>query len=374
MSQIEQRPIRIAHIMGKMMSGGVEAMVLNYYRHIDRTQVQFDFIIDADSTIVPEEEICSLGGRVFRIAPYQKPFAYHRELVALFRREKWRIVHSHINTLSVFPLFAAKRAGVPIRIAHSHSTAGKGETARNIMKYALRPFAKLFPTHYCACSAYAGRWLFGDKLVDSGKVMLVRNAIDTSKFTFNARVREEMRKELGVEGKFVVGHVGRFMMQKNHNFLIDIFEQIHARNPNSVLLLIGEGELEESIRQQVQRLGLNKYVDFLGVRNDVHSILQAMDVFVLPSLYEGLPVVGVEAQASGLRMVASDTVTEEAKITDSFAFFSLQKSTAEWAEIAVQSSAISREDASRQVHERGYDIQEAAERLCGYYGFLYQAD
>jgi len=350
--------------MGKMMSGGVESVVMNYYRHIDRTKVQFDYIIDEDSTIVPYEEIESLGGRIYKIPPYQKPVAYHKALVKLLRKNNYRVVHSHITTLSIFSLFAAKRAGVPVRIAHSHSTAGKGETARNILKYMLRPFSRVFPTHYCACSEYAGRWLFGDKLYNCGNVVLVRNAIDLSKFKFDPQARENVRAELKVKDKLVVGHVGRFMKQKNHSFLIDIFQQLQTLESNSVLLLVGEGELEQEIREKIAGLGLSECVHFLGVRNDVHNLLQAMDVFLLPSLYEGLPVVSVEAQASGLKMIASDTVTKEAKITPDFVFMSLAQPPVAWAQRALDSVSEKRESGIEQIADAGFEIKTAAETYC----------
>lgn len=171
--------------MGKMLGGGVESVVMNYYRHIDRSKVQFDFLVDADSTRVPEEEIKALGGRVFRIPPYQHPLRYRKELVRLFHEEHWPIVHSHINTLSVFPLSAAKKAGVPVRIAHSHSTMGKGELAKNLMKLALRPLSNLYPTERFACSEYAGKWLFGR----NADFTVIPNAIELEKFRFDPIIR-----------------------------------------------------------------------------------------------------------------------------------------------------------------------------------------
>ncbi|MDR2569108.1 MAG: glycosyltransferase family 1 protein [Oscillospiraceae bacterium] len=360
-------PIRVAHIMGKMMSGGVESVVMNYYRHIDRNAVQFDFIIDEDSSIVPYEEIENLGGKVYKIPPYQKPIAYHRALVKLFRVQNFRIVHSHINTMSVFPLFAAKRAKVPVRIAHSHSTAGRGELTRNILKYSLRPFSKVFPTHFCACSEHAGRWLFGDKLYDSGKVMLVRNAIDVSKFTFDPQIREAVRDELNVQDALVIIHVGRFMKQKNHVFLIDIFEEIHKRKPDSVLLLVGEGELEQKIRNKVKRLGLEENVRFLGVRDDVHRLLQAADVFLLPSLYEGLGMVAIEAQAVGLFVIASDLVPEETKITNNFLYTPLSHSIDKWVKNILSLSSNDRKVIIEQIINTGYEIIGATKQLSQVY-------
>lgn len=189
-------PIRVAQIVGKMNGGGVEAVVLNYYRNIDRSKVQFDFLVDCDSTLVPREEIESLGGRVFDIPPYQRIFEYQRELQRLFKQEGWKIVHSHINALSVFPLRAAKKAGVPVRIAHSHSTSGKGEYAKNALKAVLKTQSNRYPTHRFACSKFAGEWLFG-KGVD---FEVIYNAIDLDRFRFSAEARAQARADLGLVG------------------------------------------------------------------------------------------------------------------------------------------------------------------------------
>jgi len=356
-------PIRVAHIMGKMLGGGVEAMVMNYYRHINREKVQFDFIVDEDSTIVPQEEIENLGGAVYTIPPYQKSRAYHKALVKLFSEKNYSIVHSHINTLSVFPLYAAKRAGVPVRIAHSHSTAGKGELKRNILKYTLRPFSKRYPTHFFACSKYAGRWLFGKK----ANFAVVKNAIDISNFQFCKQVRQTMRNELGIENKFVVGHAGRFTKQKNHSFLLDIFHEVFKQNPNAILLLIGEGELEQDVRKKIAYLNLSDNVQLLGVRGDVAKLMQAMDVFLLPSLYEGLPVVGVEAQMAGISVVASDVITQEVKLSENFIFLPLEMPASNWAENILSLDLTAREDASKKALASGYDIRTAAEELCRLY-------
>lgn len=188
--------IRVAQVVGKMVGGGVEAVVMNYYRHIDRSKVQFDFLVDADSTLVPREEIESLGGRIFEIPPYQHVFEYQRELQRLFKQEGWKIVHSHINALSVFPLRAAKKAGVPVRIAHSHSTSGKGEYAKNALKSVLKTQSNRYPTHRFACSKFAGEWLFGK----AAHFEVVYNAIDLDRFRFNVEARAEARADLGLVG------------------------------------------------------------------------------------------------------------------------------------------------------------------------------
>lgn len=292
----KEEPIRIAQIIGKWLGGGVESVVMNYYRHLDHDKIQFDFICDDDSTNIPYDEIEKLGGKVILIPPYQKVFKYQKELRRVLRDGKYKIVHSHINTLSVFPLYAAKKVGVPVRIAHSHSTTNKKEWKKNLLKQVLRPFSKKYATNYMCCSELAGRWLFGDKTYDEGKVYLLNNAIDLDKFKYDKKIRDKKRKELGIkEDTIVIGHIGRFVAQKNHTFLIDIFNQFHKKEKNSILLLAGQGPLQEEIKNKVRELGLDDSVRFLGQRNDANELYQAFDVFLLPSLYEGLPVVGVEA-------------------------------------------------------------------------------
>lgn len=288
----KEEPIRIAQIIGKWLGGGVESVVMNYYRHLDHSKVQFDFICDDDSTNIPYDEIEKLGGKVILIPPYQKVFKYQKELRRVLRDGKYKIVHSHINTLSVFPLYAAKKVGVPVRIAHSHSTTNKKEWKKNLLKQVLRPFSKKYATNYMCCSELAGRWLFGDKAYDEGKVYLLNNAIDLDKFKYDKKIRDKKRKELGIkEDTIVIGHIGRFVAQKNHTFLIDIFNQFHKKEKNSILLLAGQGPLQEEIKNKVRELGLDDSVRFLGQRNDANELYQAFDVFLLPSLYEGLPVV-----------------------------------------------------------------------------------
>lgn len=202
----KEEPIRIAQIVGKWLGGGVEAVVMNYYRHLDHDKIQFDFICDDDSTNIPYDEIEKLGGKVILIPPYQKVFKYQKELRRVLRDGKYKIVHSHINTLSVFPLYAAKKVGVPVRIAHSHSTTNKKEWKKNLLKQVLRPFSKKYATNYMCCSELAGRWLFGDKTYDEGKVYLLNNAIDLDKFKYDKKIKDKKRKELGIkEDTIVIG-------------------------------------------------------------------------------------------------------------------------------------------------------------------------
>ena len=366
-------PIRIAQVMGKMLYGGTESVVMNYYRHIDRSKVQFDFIADSDSKMpIPrKDEIESMGGRVFIVPPYQKINEYIPALVKLFKEQDYKIIHVHLNTINVFPLYAAKKAGVPVRISHSHSTAGKGETKKNILKYMLRPFAKLYPNHYAACSYYAGEWLFGKRSMERGEVTVFNNAIELDKYKYNEAVRSVVRKELGLEDKFVVGHIGRFIYQKNQGFLIDIFEEVYRRNPNTVLLLIGEGGDMEAIKSKVHMLNLDNNVMFLGNRTDVNRLYQAMDVFVLPSRYEGLPVVGVEAQAAGLPCVLSDKVTAETKITECAEFMNIDQGAQAWADKILRLVGQKRVYTSEVMADGGFDIEKQSARLLGLYEELY---
>ena len=230
---------------------------MNYYRHIDRSKVQFDFLVDEDSTRVPEEEITALGGRVFRIPPYQHPIRYRRELIRLMREQQWPIVHSNINTLSVFPLSAAEKVGVPVRIAHSHSTMGKGEFAKNVMKLALRPFANVYPTVRFACSHYAGEWLFGK----NADFTVIPNGIELDKFRFDSVIRQEARKELGIaEDTFLIGHVGRFMPQKNQAFLVDVLADVLPGKPNAMIAFVGDGPDMPAVQQHAEELGIVDHI------------------------------------------------------------------------------------------------------------------
>lgn len=362
-----KRPIRVAQIIGKLSAGGVEAVLFNYYRFIDKSKIQFDFFYDADSTVAPPQSLLDMGARFYCIPPYQHLPDYLKALYAHFRDNRYLIVHSNMNTLAVFSLFAAWRAGVPVRIVHNHSTAGKGETKKNILKYILRPFAGLFATDRCACSRYAGAWMFGKKAVVSGKVMILNNAIDCAKFRYDAVIRQKMRQQLGVQGRFVVGHVGRFCYQKNHAFLIDLFAQVHRQEPAAVLLLVGSGELMDEVRAKVHAKNLDDAVLFLGVRQDVSQLYQAMDCFVLPSRYEGLGMVGIEAQAAGLPCVFSDEVPREAALTGNVRYLSLSAPVTAWAAAVLEARNFARKDMLEAVRAAGFDIKQEAEKLEHFY-------
>lgn len=314
-AQKKSEPIVVAQIMGKWLGGGVESVIMNYYRHIDRSKIQFDFICDEDSTNIPYDEIENLGGHVILCPPYQKLPKYLKFLKQLFKEKKYRIVHSNINTLSVFPLYAAKKAGAPVRIAHSHSTSNPREWKKNLMKNALRPFSKVWATDYFACTEHAGAYQFGKKAVRQGKVKIINNAIDIEKFKFDPEARKKLRKEFGFKNDdYVIGNFGRLIPQKNQLFLIDVFAEFKKKNPNAKLLIIGEGELRDKLEEKIASYGLSKDVRIEGFRKDLNKCYSALDLFAFPSIYEGLGMVAVEAQVNGLTVLSSIFVPEDANI------------------------------------------------------------
>ncbi|MGM9970049.1 MAG: glycosyltransferase family 1 protein, partial [Anaeroplasma sp.] len=321
-----------AQVIGMAINGGTEALWMNYYRKIDKTKVQFDFLVESESKIINKEEIESMGGHVVIIPPYSNPFKYMKALKKIFNENQYDIVHSNMSTLSVFTLRAAKKAGIKVRIAHSHSTSNKKEWKKNLVKNLLRPFSKVYSTHYFTCSELAGRYLFGNKTYDKGLVKIINNAIDLKKFSFNEENRNEIRTKLGVtDDIFVIGHIGRFQRQKNHRYLIDIYNCYVKNNPNSRLLLVGNGPLLDEITSYVKELKIDDKVIFYGITTEIFKVYSAMDAFVLPSLYEGLPVVGIEAQANGLPCYFSDTITIEVKINDNVLFESIKNDPSMWA-------------------------------------------
>lgn len=346
-----------------MDRGGLETLLMNCYRHVDRNAVQFDFLVHRYPRAAYDDEIEELGGVIHRI-PRLNPInpQYKKALVDFFTgHPEYKIVHCHLDCMSGIPLAVAKKCGVPVRIAHSHNS----NQDRN-WKYLLkRYFMTKIPgtaTHFFACSKEAGEFMFPEQ-----EVTLIKNGIDTKRFSFDSSVRRIVRDELGLGNELVLGHVGRFMPQKNHTFLIDIFAELHGQIPSAVLLLVGQGPLESQIREKVQQLGLTECVRFLGLREDVNRILQAVDVFVMPSLYEGLSLSTVEAQTSGAYCIFSDTIPAESRMADNVEFVSLNAPASLWAEHIMAGSAVERTSKQEDVAAKGYDIQATSEFLHNFY-------
>lgn len=362
-------PIRVMQIVGRMMGGGVEATVLNHYRHVDRRRVQFDFVVGENSEVVPTAEIEALGGRMFMVSRYQDLAGFVRDVRQVIRATGDPIIHSHLNALSVIPLSVARAERVPVRIAHSHSTAAPGEMMKNAAKAALKPFASVAPTDYAACSVHAAKWLFGEAAVASGRVHLLRNAIDLPHFTYDRGRRLRVRDHLGIsESAHVVGQVGRLSSQKNQLFLLPVIDELVRQHQNTLVLMAGEGDLRPRIEREIAQRGLGGQIRLLGVRDDIADLYQAMDVLAMPSTYEGLGMVAVEAQAAGLRVVASDAVPSEARLSDLVDFLPLTASTGTWASaLAPRALGLPRRSRMDEVAAAGYDIEASSLKLTEWY-------
>lgn len=348
-------------------------MLMNYYRSIDRTRVQFDFLVHRNDRGEYEDEIEALGGRVYRMPPITpgSMIRYNRRMKQFLSEHKeYKIIHSHIDTLSSLPLKAAMESGVPVRIAHCHSqTVNKDFKApvRMLLKRSVTQYAN----YYFACSRKAGLWFFGQKYKD--QIHVLKNAIHASDYIYNSETADKVRGELNLKGKLVIGHVGNFTKPKNHSFLIDIFGEICEVEKNACLLLVGDGELRGKAENKAARMGLKDKVIFLGFRSDIPRLLQAMDLFVFPSLYEGLPVALIEAQASGLPCIVSDRVTDEARVTDPVEFLALEDGPKPWAEKAMAySRGFERDNTCQRIIEANFDTGSSAKQLQDFYIGLVQ--
>lgn len=358
---------RIAVIMGKMHSGGKKNLVMEYYRHIDRSKIQFDFICDEDSNAIPTDEIEKLGGRVYIVPRYQNILANIKAIEKICKENKYKIAHGYNGTMNIFGLYAAWRAGVPVRVNESISTAHKSDK-KTIIKNILKPFSRCFATHFMANGEICGKWQFG-KLYDDGKVAIFKTVINADENKFQPKLRDKCREEFGLTDNFVIGHIGRLTAQKNTLFIIDIFNEIRKIEDKAKLLLIGDGDLREEMLKKITDLGIQESVLYLGRREDIKQFYNAMDGFLLPSLYEGLPVVGVEAECCGLPMFFSTEIPEESSACDDLGVFvGLDKSAAEWAQIVVEKiRQIERKDHSIEVKNAGFDSVTEAGKLMGYY-------
>lgn len=356
--------IRVLQCVNDMHRAGLETMLMNYYRNIDRTKIQFDFLTHRPGKSDYDDEILSLGGKVYyapRLYPQNYP-AYFKYMKKFFAEHpEYQIVHSHIDSMSYLPLLAAKKAGVLVRIAHSHNTSIDKDFKYILKQYFRKKITKA-ANYYCACGQEAGEFLFPGK-----EFTFIPNAIEVDKFLYNKEVRDKKRKDLGLANEFVVGHVGRLSYQKNHELLIRIFDELHKKDANTVLLLIGVGEKEDEIRKQVHELNLDECVRFLGNRDDVNELYQAMDVFVMPSLFEGIPVVGVEAQFAGLPCVFSNKVPVEVKFSSKTQFVGLDSKLEDWIKAIEKYKGTEKNIAAEDLENSQYDIKKAYAILQNYY-------
>lgn len=332
-----KRPLRVLHFQGRMGKGGAETFMMNAYRNIDRSKIQFDFLIYDDfKDVTPyHQEIKALGGNIYIVPnPNKHIVSYIRTVKKLLKDKNIDIVHSEIFFGGGINLWIAKKVGIKKRIVHSHATSdGKGNRfPLPIVRKLFHHLIKNNATDYLACSNEAGIGLFGT----NQPFIFVPNGIDLGKYRTVPESKEQLKKALAIpEDAFVVGNIGRFEEQKNHVFLLDIFEEVVKKTPNSHLVLIGTGSLLEAIKNKVENKSYSEKVSFLGERNDIPELLKTMDVFLLPSLYEGLPIVAVEAQAANLKLVLSEEVSKETQLSENVQFVSLNKGSEEWAKIVL---------------------------------------
>lgn len=323
-------PVRILQVVPNMHQGGIENLIMNIYRNIDRNKVQFDFLVHYTKRCDFDDEIEKLGGKIYRfsIREDKNIFKYIKELKRFFKEhQEYKIVHGHMASLAYIYLKIAKKCGVKTRIVHSHGT-GHLKSIKGYVKYFMFRFADKNANVRLACSTEAGRYLFGKKDFE-----LIPNAIDVNRFKYNKKIRDEQRAKYNIsDEEFVIGNIGRFNLQKNHEYIIKIFDDICKKDNKCKLLLVGTGELEEKIKRLVNELNLNSKVIFTGAIRNVEEVYQAMDIFVMPSLFEGLPVTGVEAQASGLTCLFSDTITREVILTKNCKYIDINEDVEQWSD------------------------------------------
>ena len=365
------KPIRVLHVIGIMNRGGAETMIMNLYRHIDRSKVQFDFVENSSEPAIFDEEIISLGGRIYRCPHYngKNHFTYVKWWNEFFQAhsKEYPIVHGQLGSTAAIYLAIAKKYGV-YTIAHSHNTNANRSLQQ--VAYAVYSFPTRFVAdHFFACSAEAARDRFGRKISENHQLcQVLKNAIDLQQFFISASNREYIRKKYAIDkDAFVIGHIGRFAEQKNHRFLIEVFEQIVRDFPNAVLLLVGDGELRSKIENMVFEHNLTQNVIFAGVQTNVQEFYQAMDVFAFPSLYEGLGIVLIEAQASGLPCCVSDSVSQEAILTKLIQQRPLRDGALARAKWILSRKNEPHLDTTAEIQQAGYDIRTTTLWLQHFY-------
>ena len=368
---MDSAKVRVLYFVDRMLKGGIQSLIIDWLSRFDK-RIQIDFLLlDDGNEYELENEIKSLGCKIYKLKGMwiRTPIdfiKYSKVLEEFFKEHHdYKVVHLHSSSKNFLVLKYAKKYGIPIRISHSH----------NIDFQTKNPFKKLvgnlfkiplirYSTDFFACSKKAGEWLFGKKIVNTGKFKVINNAIDYDKFKFDKIARDNIRKKLKVsEDEILIGHIGRFTTQKNHKFLIDIFKELIKINSKYKLLLIGTGIKENKIKIKVNKLNLDNKVIFMGFQNNVNEYIQAMDLFIMPSLYEGLGIVLIEAQASGLPCYASENVIPiEAKLSSNFKFISLKKSSQKWAKI-INNESIGRVDNIKQFKNSKYIIDDIVAEL-----------
>lgn len=361
--------LHVLHVFGKLNRGGAESRVMDLYRNMDRTKVQFDFMQHTTRVCDFQPEIEQLGGKVYHVPPFRfwNYFSYCKAWKQFIgEHPEIRIVHGHMTSTASIYLPIAHKKGV-FTIAHSRN-AGVDKGIKGKLTKFLRRNLKEKCDRCFACSKLAGEAVFGKEAMEQGNVTIIPNAIDAARFTFDPEVRKQKREELHIQPQeFLIGEVGRFDPQKNQKYAVEILAECRKKNFPAKLILIGEGPLMETVRQQVEELRLQEYVIFTGLQKNVVPFYQAMDFFLLPSFYEGLPGVAVEAQASGLRGILSDAITTETAMTSLMEFRSVQEPARVWADRIMACGHYERQNMLKQMQETGFDVKNLANRLQDFY-------
>lgn len=362
------KPIRVLHIFGALNPGGVETLVMNIYRCIDREKVQFDFALTQGEKSFFDDEVLSLGGRIFY---FDQSKSMQQNLTEIFETKgPFKVMHSHVYFYSGLVLRNAKKHNIPVRIAHAHNTSfGQVYTVnRRAYEWLMRRLILQNATDLLGCSVDACEFVFGKGCMDDPRCSVMYNGFDVEAFKYNAESCGRIRRQYGIEGKLVVGHIGRFEDQKNHTQLVEQFAAIYKKRPDAVLLMVGRGSLMDSIKEKCRTLGIYDACVFAGAQKDTPSYYSAMDVFLFPSLYEGLGSVLIEAQANGLHVVTSKTVVpDDIDVTGNAAFVPLEASAEEWADTVLSvAERCSAAEANSKVMEK-YDIRLVTDGLCRIY-------
>lgn len=359
---------RILHCFTGLANGGVEAFVMNVYRNIDIEQVQFDFLLRDNTRTHYWDEIESMGGRIYTTPPYPRKAISNYYATRKFisdHLDEYDTIHVHANSLFYMTAIQlAKKYGIKNRIIHSHNTKGSNQIASIIHQHNKKKLNQ-FANVKLACSKAAAEWMFPDD-----EYTIINNGIDTEKYRFNSSVRDSIRNELNLNGKYVIGHIGRFVEQKNHRFIVNLFNEYQKKDDYAVLLLVGFGPLEEQIKAQVSEFGIDNKVIILNNRHDPYNLLQAMDLFLFPSNFEGLPISLIEAQASGVDVIASDIQPNaEGKINDNCRLLPLDVGTEKWIDSisCMKEHDIARGECANNIIKAGYDIQHTCDQLMKIY-------
>lgn len=362
--------IRVLEVFHGMDCGGAESMIMNLYRKIDRSKVQFDFLVHTDKKCFFDEEIKELGGRVYSVPYYNvvNTIQYNKAVENFFlNHPEYHIVHGHLGSCSHIYLKIAKKHGC-FTIAHGHNTKPEFSVKNVLYRYYTFKTRKI-ADYFMGCSKAALLYRYGNDIANnSQKSCVFNNAIDTDLYIFNEKNREKYRNELKIQDTFVIGHIGRFSHAKNHRYLLEIFSLFHKKYKNSKLLLIGDGALRTKLENKIRELHLSSAVIMTGVRDDVPKLLSAMDVFLLPSLYEGLGIVAVEAQAAGVHAICADSLPEESKLTPYIEYASINEKPEYWASLIEKYiDGYPHLNFKRNIVEAGYDINQTVKILEEFY-------